>query len=333
MRPLGGNEQAMRIKYSTAVVLIVTLHLLVPLALILWVVYGEYACLTELMARVSVLVLYVAFIYLMGVWVFASFYVRYILLITAAAVLIRELLSWYVLPLFIRTDLPGSIVYGVELLLSVILVYLLIGAVRSRFYDENPIDLSFPLKNGVFAVFEGGNGKASSLMNYHFGASQHRGANTNQSMKYAVDITRVTPWGNDAAGFLPLRNDRYAIFNQVVYSPCSGEVLVVENSWPNETPWSGTAPYNVGIHVLVGSGDFAVLMGHLLKDSIWVKAGDVVGAGQPLARAGNSGWTNQPHLHIQAMRKSTGSFWGWEGIPVTFGRRNPVKNRLFFEHR
>ena len=111
-------------------------------------------------------------------------------------------------------------------------------------------------------------------MNYHYGASMHKGARTNLSMRYAVDITKLTIWGNDAYGFLPMQNDKYVVFNQVVYSPCDGEVSDVEDKWPNETPWSGKPPYNVGNHVLITSSDFGVLLGHLQKGSITVKLGD-----------------------------------------------------------
>ncbi len=199
------------------------------------------------------------------------------------------------------------------MIISAALIYLSVGAVRSYFYDERPIPLAFPFKNGAYAVFEGGNGRVSSLMNYHYGASMHKGARTNLSMRYAVDITKLTRWGNDAKGYLPLHNDRYAVFNQVLYSPCDGLVSHIEDQWPNETPWSGTPPYNVGNHVFITSKDFGVLMGHLQKGSLLVKEGDTVKKGQPIAQVGNSGWTSQPHLHIQAMKVSTGPFWGWKG--------------------
>jgi hypothetical protein len=215
---------------------------------------------------------------------------------------------------------------------SIIMVYMISGAVRSRFYDEVPVNLSFPFKNGVYAVFEGGNGRVSSLMNYHYGATMHKGAHTNLSMRYAVDITKLTPWGNDAQGFLPTQNEKYAVFHQVVYSPCDGKVSDVEDKWPNETPWSGNPPYNVGNHILITTSDFGVLMGHLQQGSILVKMGDIIKKGQPIAKAGNSGWTSQPHLHIQAMKVSDGLFWSWEGIPIFFDGKNPVKNSLFFKH-
>jgi murein DD-endopeptidase MepM/ murein hydrolase activator NlpD len=234
--------------------------------------------------------------------------------------------------LFVTPHFSGWAGYGAGLIISAVLIYFVVGAVRSHFYDETPINLAFPFKDGTYAVFEGGNGRASSLMNYHYGASIHKEASTNLSMRYAVDIAKVTPWGNDAHGFLPRQNDKYAVFNRIVYSPCDGEVFHVEDRWPNETPWSGNPPYNVGNHVVITSNDFGALLGHLQRGSILVKTGDRVKKGQPIAQSGNSGWTGQPHLHVQAMRKSTGSFWGWEGIPILFDGKNPVKNSLFFEH-
>jgi hypothetical protein len=321
----------MRFSHFTAMTLIAGLHLVVPLILILWTWRRSYASITALSLQALVLLSYTTFIFLMGSWVFASFYLRYAILILAAAVVIRSLMRVGNLPFFVTPHFLGWIAYCAGVVITAALLYLVVGAIRSHFYDETPVNLAFPFKNGTYAVFEGGNGRVSSLMNYHYGASIHQGARTNLSMRYAVDITKLTRWGNDADGFLPTQNDKYAVFNQVVYSPCDGEVSHVEDKWPNETPWTGSPPYNVGNHVLITSDDFGVLMGHLQKGSILVKTGDRVKKGQPVARTGNSGWTSQPHLHIQAMRKSTGLFWGWEGIPIFFDGKNPVKNSLFIE--
>jgi hypothetical protein len=319
----------MRFSHFTAVILIVTLHLVVPLALILWTGTRSYTSITAWGVQTLVLTSYLAFIFLMGSWVFASFYLRYAVLILG---IVAALLAWRhmkIVPLFVTPHLSGWFGYSAGLTASAVLVYLVVGAVRSHFYDETPVHLAFPFKNGAYAAFEGGNGRVSSLMNYHYGASMHKGARTNLSMRYAVDITKLSRWGNDAEEFLPRQNDKYAVFHQVVYSPCDGVVSDVEDKWPNETPWSGNAPYNVGNHVLIRSEDIGVLMGHLQKGSITVKTGDRVKKGQPIGQSGNSGWTSQPHLHIQAMRVSTGSFWGWEGMPIFFDGKNPVKNCLF----
>jgi murein DD-endopeptidase MepM/ murein hydrolase activator NlpD len=78
-------------------------------------------------------------------------------------------------------------------------------------------------------------------------------------------------------------------------------------------------------------GDVYVLIGHLQKGSIRVNAGSLVKVGDPIAQVGNSGWTSQPHVHIQAMKISQDSFWKGEGLPVEFDGQNPVKNALFFK--
>jgi hypothetical protein len=322
----------MRFGHFTAMALIAILHLIIPLFLLLWTWGRSYTSITALGVQLLILSSYTAFIFLMGWWVFASFYLRYVILILAIAVVVRSLMHISSLPFYVTPHFLGWAGYGTGVIIAAALIYLSVGAIRSHFYDERPIPLSFPFKNGAYAVFEGGNGRVSSLMNYHYGASMHKGARTNLSMRYAVDITKLTPWGNDAWGYLPLRNDQYIVFNQVLYSPCDGLVSHIEDKWPNETPWSGTPPYNVGNHVFITSKDFGVLMGHLQKGSLLVKEGDTVKEGQPIAQVGNSGWTSQPHLHIQAMKVSTGPFWGWEGMPIFFDSRNPVKNTLFFEH-
>jgi hypothetical protein len=209
------------------------------------------------------LVSYTAFVYLMGSWMFADFYLRYIIIALSAAAIIRSFLKIGRVQPRAGTGLSSWVGSGAKLLASLILIYLILGAVRSRFYDETPLSLSFPFRNGVYAVFEGGNGRASSLMNYHYGASAHRGASVNRSMKYAVDVTKLSKWANDANGVLPRDNTKYAIFNEVLYSPCDGEVFDAVDKWPNEIPFGGKAPYNVGNQVVIKTGTYYVLMGHL----------------------------------------------------------------------
>jgi hypothetical protein len=187
------------------------------------------------------------------------------------------------------------------------------------------------LRHGAYAVFEGGNGERSSLMNYHYGSASHGRSGVNNSMKYAVDLTKRSPWGNDAYGILPQKWELYPVFNEGIFSPCDGEVRAVSDEWPNEIPWGGKGPYNLGNYVLIQMGDVYVLIGHLQKGSIRVNAGSLVKVGDPIAQVGNSGWTSQPHVHIQAMKISQDSFWKGEGLPVEFDGQNPVKNALFFK--
>lgn len=269
----------------------------------------------------------------MGTWALVSFYLRYAL---PALFIIAGIVSYSRakdLPFRTANGTLGWIGNGAGLVISAVMIYLIIGAICSYSYDDKPVNLSFPFKSGVYAVFEGGNGKASALVNYHYGAATHKGAGVNRSMKYAVDITKLSIWGNEANGFLPRENQKYAIFNEVVCSPCDGQVYDVVDKYPNEIPGAGKSAHNVGNHIVIQSGDFLVLMAHLNTGSIQVKAGDMVKTGQPIAKAGNSGWTIQPHIHIQAMKVTQGSFWHAEGLPIYFDGKNAVKNTLFFKSR
>ena len=93
----------------------------------------------------------------------------------------------------------------------------------------------------------------------------------------------------------------------------------------------GKGPYNLGNYILIQKGDIYVLMGHLQRNSIRVLPGALVKAGDAIALVGNSGWTSQPQIHIQAMKASEDSFWKGEGIPIAFDGSKPYKNKLFFE--
>ncbi len=321
----------MRFSYLTVVTLLLGTHILIPLVLIYWTWTRQNRSRLGWLLQILTFGLYFIFIYLVGSWIFVSFYLRYALPVLFIFLMITSYLRAKELPFLVKKGTMGWMGNGAGVVISAVLLYLIAGGIQSHFYDEKPVNLAFPFKNGAYAVFEGGNGKASPLMNYHYGGATHKGAGINRSMKYAVDITKLGFWGNDAHGFLPRENEKYVIFNEVVYSPCDGEVLDVVDQWPNETPGGNTAPYNVGNRIVIQSGDFLVLMGHLQRGSIEVKAGQMVRKGQPIAKVGNSGWTLQPHIHIQAMKMAKGSIWSGEGLPIYFDGKNPVKNTLFFK--
>lgn len=56
---------------------------------------------------------------------------------------------------------------------------------------------------------------------------------------------------------------------------------------------------------------------HLAKDSVTIKEGDHVVAGQQIAVTGNSGWMTKPHLHFFVF-KGSGEPPGFVGLKVRF---------------
>jgi len=63
-------------------------------------------------------------------------------------------------------------------------------------------------------------------------------------------------------------------------------------------------------------------------NSIVVKEGDKVRANDLIGSAGNSGWTERPHLHMQLINSVSDNYWKGIGISVRFKDMNLYKNRL-----
>lgn len=94
--------------------------------------------------------------------------------------------------------------------------------------------------------------------------------------------------------------ESYYIYDETVYSPCDGEISFVQDGYDDLQ--LGETYYNTGNGVVIKMGDVYIMLWHLKKDSILVKQGDTIKAGDPLAKIGNSGITQTPHLHIHAAR-------------------------------
>ena len=89
----------------------------------------------------------------------------------------------------------------------------------------------------------------------------------------------------------------YPGFGSPVLAPADGRIVEVTDGYADTPPGTnGDHPNNLVVDI---GGDRYVVMGHLKQGSVTVQVGDVVHQGQPLAAVGNSGHTNEPHLHLQ----------------------------------
>ena len=71
-----------------------------------------------------------------------------------------------------------------------------------------------------------------------------------------------------------------------------------------------------------------MLLGHLKCGSIRVKTGDPVKENDVIAEAGNSGYSERPHIHIQLIESDTENFWKGTGVSIRYKDRNLFKNRV-----
>ncbi len=273
-----------------------------------------------LLLSVSQTLLFILF--LAGYWEFFGSGFRVVYSCTTEALIVILLCH--------KLSLPYSLPHNI-LLLSILLILqacLLFELIKIFIVilrkDKEFVEISFPLKNGMFLITDGGNSRISRLMNYHFYSPVHRKNGTNNSMKFATDIVRVD---TTKKTFLPPGNDDYSIFGEKIYSPISGTVIKVENGIADNIPYSGNYPYNTGNTVVIKNNDYYFLIGHLKKGSIRVKPGDPVQQNDLIANAGNSGFSERPHIHMQLIYSQTDNYWKGLGVNISFQNKNLYKNR------
>ena len=96
-------------------------------------------------------------------------------------------------------------------------------------------------------------------------------------------------------------------FGQCVYAPVSGVVTRAIADIPDESIGSLNALSPAGNFVVINSGNARVVIAHFQCNSVVVRAGDKVAAGQVIGRVGNSGNSTEPHLHVHATTSSDDS--------------------------
>jgi hypothetical protein len=262
-------------------------------------------------------------LFLTGYWEFFNYKFRNLFFI---------FLELALLTIFIKKVTTASTSHANTILLLTLiavqayLIYILVKIILTIFKKEKTmLEIAFPLKNGKYLITDGGNSKISRMMNYHYYSSLHRKKKTNNSMIFATDIVKVS---ESKKRFLPKRNEEYPIFAENVYSPMNGTVVKIENDIDDNEPFAGKYPYNTGNTVVIKSGNFYFLLGHLKKGSIKVSIGDAVEFDEMIGRIGNSGYSERPHLHVQLMESESENYWLGQGICIQYKGRNLYKNRV-----
>ncbi|MDX1638419.1 MAG: M23 family metallopeptidase [Balneolaceae bacterium] len=181
------------------------------------------------------------------------------------------------------------------------------------------MDLSFPLKGGTYYIGGGGN---SRWINNH---------NAFPPQDFALDILRLNSMGNRAWGIWPSELSAYTIYGDSVYSPCSEEIILAVDGFPDLTPPTRDSENPAGNHVVVSCKGVEALLAHLMAGSVAVSKNDTVDAGDIIGRVGNSGNTTQPHLHLHLERNGPpGKILNGDGVPATFNNRFLVRNSVFW---
>lgn len=184
-----------------------------------------------------------------------------------------------------------------------------VGVLAAYSVPAGAVDVGFPLTGGTYIVGQGGSGPAA---NYHAQDAKQR---------YAVDVMKLNHAGMRARGLYPDDAKAYEIFGQPVVSPCDGTVIAAIDAFPDASRISLDTKNPTGNHVIVRCGDVDITLAHFQRGSVAGRAGARVTRGAPLGRAGNSGNSTEPHLHVHAERNGA-------GVPLLFDGRWLVRNTI-----
>ncbi|MBI2711354.1 MAG: urea transporter [Bdellovibrio sp.] len=144
---------------------------------------------------------------------------------------------------------------------------------------------------GVFCPFEG-----EWVVQQGFnGAWTHQG-----NWRHALDFVKQDVSGKTYKNQGLDLEDYYA-FGQPVFSPVEGYVVSAYSQGSDNPIGKVENQRNWGNYVTLRtlSGTF-VTVAHLKKDSVLVGVGEYVPAGKKIGACGNSGYSQEPHIHLQA---------------------------------
>lgn len=231
-----------------------------------------------------------------GMWLFPPWWFPWLMLLVASVVVAlrgRTLVAPATAVSGWRARLPvfGFAVLGVFALSQLALTW------QGRSPRASAVaELAFPLESGRYLIINGGSTLAinAHLRTLDSGFEQWRG------QSYGLDIVAIDALGLRATGLLPRAAHEYHSYGVKVLAPCDGSVLQALDTLPDLPVPQVDREHVAGNYLLLGCGDYEVLLGHLQPGSLQVGAGAQVTTGQHLAAIGNTGNSNEPHLHIHA---------------------------------
>jgi hypothetical protein len=156
--------------------------------------------------------------------------------------------------------------------------------------------------------------------------------NVHRDLRIAIDGVRIETAETLAIDWAKVKNDRifdgdgskveqHYAFGEEVFAVADGTVVSIQDGKPETTPNIPMKPATKddygGNHVIlkIAPNVFA-LYEHLHPGSLTVKVGDVVKAGAPLAKIGNTGPSLGPHLHFSISDKP--DFFAGRSVPFVF---------------
>jgi hypothetical protein len=187
------------------------------------------------------------------------------------------------------------------------------------------VSLAWPLQGERLLVANAGN---DLLINAHLASALSADPRFIpwRGNRWAVDFVAIDALGLRAHGLMPVDPASYRIFGMPVLAPCSGTVVVAADGLPDMPVPEYDRAHLAGNHVMLACEGAHIALAHFRQGSVRVQVGDTVQAGQQIAEVGNSGGSNEPHLHLHAQRPgAAGAPMGGDPVPMLLDGRFLVR--------
>jgi len=142
------------------------------------------------------------------------------------------------------------------------------------------------------------------------------------AQRFAIDWTRIGPDGQVFRGD-PSKNANWTPYGADVLAVADGRIVELQDGIPENDPTASMKAVPITLATVggnylileIGRGRYA-FFAHLQPGSFSARRGERVRRGQVLARLGNSGQSDAPHLHLHIM--DAPSPLAAEGLPFVF---------------
>lgn len=264
---------------------------------------------------------------LTGLWIIPPWWAPYafgVLMLAAVVYALRR-------PPGFSTGRPISLgswaIVAVYLGLGGIALFQAVTALAARTPPQaSLVELAFPLDAGTYFVVNGGSHMSINAHMKTLDATVPRFQNW-RGQSYGVDIVEIDALGLRAPGLQPTNPSAYRIYGAQVLAPCAGEIVTAVDGLPDMQVPLADNDRKAGNHVIVRCRGADVVLAHLRPGSLKVAQGTRVDIGTPIGEVGNSGNTDEPHLHIHAQEPGpAGQPMAGNPLPMLLGGRYLVRN-------
>jgi Peptidase family M23 len=300
-------------------------QLILPLAAIAWFAIAPQRNVLGFWLQVLVTAMLLFAIARAGVWMFPPWWMPYVYALLFILALAIGLKGYR-----LKSRMPSSWL-GWTAIVSFVAFGVFIGneaghSWLGQFPPSMPtVDLAFPLRGNNYLILNGGN---DIRLNAHLKTLDDSVPRFRayRGQSYGVDIIQTDHFGLRAPGLAPSDLTAYQIYGEPVLAPCTGKIITAIDGFPDMTIPKIDLVNRGGNYVMLRCGDVDIALAHFRPRSLSVQVGMDVKVGDLIAEVGNSGASDEPHLHIHAQRAGSSAVaFSGDPLPIRLNGRYLIR--------